>query len=610
MATTVEKGITITFRGDTTQFDKGISTINGELKTLKSDMKLLNRELKLDPTNIDKLSQKFKALQNQEKLIKEEIDSYKQAMKGLDSSSEEFKKMSDKVRGLQVDLEYCRKEMDKLGGNQMSVVLNGLSDKFEKIGSSVTKLGNSLAPLSAVASGVLASFGKLSVDTVRTADDINTLAKQTNLSTDTLQIFGQMADLIDVDLKSLSKSALTVTKNLDNKNALSTWEKLGVSVKDSTGSYRNVEDILFDTVSALQKIEDETERSILANEVFGKSYSNLGSILNDTTFDLNELRSQVDANGVILSSDELNALNDINDDLDTFKMTLSGIGTSIVADLKEPLKSVTSSLTTLATKIKEVVSAMSPQTKETILKIISAIAIASPILLAVGTAISTISKVLGTISTVLNVLFPVIQAIGTFLATANPIGLVVTGLAILIPLFMTLYERCEGFRDIINKIGSFLRDVFTGAVQGVSDAISSLCQWFKDTWSAVGDLWNKMQQTEFIRNLTGAFESLRDTLMSVVEWLKSTFDWLGSVVEKVGDFFASGISSVGDFIGGIFDSGGFGNNGAYQSGGYGTLEFATTINITNNGANLTSAEAQRFGRQIVEYVNEKLGRRV
>lgn len=605
MAGTIEKGITITFRGDTTEFDKGVSQINSELKELKNETKLLNRELKLDPNNFDKLSQKLKGLQGQETLLKEKIDAYNQALKQMEVGSEEFKKTSNEVRNLEIELGYVEKQIKNLGGNQVSLALNNMAKQLSEAGKKVTDLGMKFAGLSTACAGVITAFGKLSYDVIKSADDINTLAKQTGLSTDTLQAFGQMADLIDVDLNTLSKSAVYLTKNLDNKTTLEAYKKLGVAVKDNNGAYRDTESILFDTLKALQMVEDETTRNMLASDVFGKSYSALGSIINDVGVDLDEISDKVKRNGKILSKDELNALNDVNDSIDTMKMQLGALGTSLVAEFQEPISKLVENLSNLFNKVLEFVNSLSTEQKQKILNILVIIATISPALLLIGKSISIVATTISTLSTIITFLTTTIKGIQA-LFVADPIGMTITAIMGLIAVLIYLYNNCDGFRELVDKIGTFLKNVFIKVLENVKTAFDNVAQFVQDTKDKMVEMWEQFKQTEFAQTFIDIFDKVKDTIESVIDALQRVYNWFGNVINKVGDFFSSGVQSIAGF----FRSGGFGNAGAFASGGYGTLELQTTINVNNNGVALSSIQAQQFGRQIVEYVNDKLGRRI
>ena len=52
------KGITISFRGDTTQLSKAINQMRGEAKGLDKELGYIKTALKFDPKNVDLLKQK------------------------------------------------------------------------------------------------------------------------------------------------------------------------------------------------------------------------------------------------------------------------------------------------------------------------------------------------------------------------------------------------------------------------------------------------------------------------------------------------------------------------------------------------------------------------
>lgn len=80
MADTVTKGITITFRGDTVEFDNSVASMNRAMRLLQNETAKLNRELKLDPTNVDLLNQKLDLLRQRETLITDEMKRYRASL--------------------------------------------------------------------------------------------------------------------------------------------------------------------------------------------------------------------------------------------------------------------------------------------------------------------------------------------------------------------------------------------------------------------------------------------------------------------------------------------------------------------------------------------------
>ena len=64
MAETFE-GLYVKFGANTVEFDRSVKGINNALSSLKKDFNNINRELKMDPDNVDLLNRKLLNLQEQ-----------------------------------------------------------------------------------------------------------------------------------------------------------------------------------------------------------------------------------------------------------------------------------------------------------------------------------------------------------------------------------------------------------------------------------------------------------------------------------------------------------------------------------------------------------------
>lgn len=128
MAQNVEKGITIVFRGNTASFDDSIGNIEKALKVVQADTKELNKELKLDPYNVDKMTEKMKNLTAQLELAKKEQGYYRKAV--LDSiepskkvtESERYKKLVVEIRTAEQTVEAMQIQLKKAADAQMDVL--------------------------------------------------------------------------------------------------------------------------------------------------------------------------------------------------------------------------------------------------------------------------------------------------------------------------------------------------------------------------------------------------------------------------------------------------------------------------------------------------------
>ena len=200
-----------------------------------------------------------------------------------------------------------------------------LQDYAKKAGAAI------VAGTTAVATGLSA----LTLKSALAADDLNTLAKQSGFSTADIQKWQYASDLIDVSIDDIVKSAAKMKKNMisTSSTTVDAWNQLGSKVKDSTGHLRNSTTVFYETLTALSKVQNETERDTLAMTLFGKSADSLAGIVDDGGAALQELAGKAEKAGVILSQDTLDSANALNDKVDTLKATVKGFAGKVGSEL-------------------------------------------------------------------------------------------------------------------------------------------------------------------------------------------------------------------------------------------------------------------------------------
>ena len=188
-----------------------------------------------------------------------------------------------------------------------------------------------VAGTTAVATGLSA----LTLKSALAADDLNTLAKQSGFSTADIQKWQYASDLIDVSIDDIVKSAAKMKKNMisTSSTTVDAWNQLGIKVKDSNGHLRNSTTVFYETLTALSKVQNETERDTLAMTLFGKSADSLAGIVDDGGAALQELAGKAEKAGVILSQDTLDSANALNDKVDTLKATVKGFAGKVGSEL-------------------------------------------------------------------------------------------------------------------------------------------------------------------------------------------------------------------------------------------------------------------------------------
>ena len=197
------RGITIELGGDASGLSKALKSVNGEISETQKQLKDVEKLLKLDPKNTELLSQKQKLLGDQIKNTSSKLETLKQAQanmdaNGVDENSEQYMALRREIAATETEVKNL-----KTASQETSTAMSGVAQAAEKIAKGAQKVADKTMKLSAAAAGALGAIGGLAYNTVKSADELNTLAKQTGFSVEELQKFQYAADLVDVDRKSV-----------------------------------------------------------------------------------------------------------------------------------------------------------------------------------------------------------------------------------------------------------------------------------------------------------------------------------------------------------------------------------------------------------------------
>lgn len=210
--------------------------------------------------------------------------------------------------------------------------LDSASDKSSKFTGVLGKVGRiGGAAVAAVGTAAIAAAGALTAATVSAAayaDEILTAATNTNLSTDALQAYKYAAELMDVEFDTFVKSQSKFTKGMQDavrsgaSPAALAFAELGLSVTDSSGNLVDSTELYWQAIDALGNVENETQRTALAMEIFGKSGAQMNSIIAQGSAGFEELTAQARANGAIMSGEQLEALGAFDDKMQVLTSTV------------------------------------------------------------------------------------------------------------------------------------------------------------------------------------------------------------------------------------------------------------------------------------------------
>jgi hypothetical protein len=196
-------------------------------------------------------------------------------------------------------------------------------------------------------------------------------------------------------------------------------------------------------------------------------------------------------------------------------------------------------------------SALEPETRKNIITFVGVIAVLGPMLIFIGKIIGAIKVFIG-----------VFKAL-TIVMMANPIGFIVTAIALLVTAFITAYKTSEKFRNVVN-----------GAINAVITVVENLANGFIEAYNtAILPVFNKI--------LTG-LKRINPDIELMGEIGEVTFKRLGISTRA----YSQDISTMSDF--------------AKEMAGISTKELAPALDRVGSGLKDTGDKASKTKDRIKE----------
>lgn len=539
------KGITIEFNGE----DKGLKSVmnhlRNEARAFDKELRQIDNSLKFNPNNPTLLAQKMKVLKDaaddSEKRVKALKDAQAQLDgKNVDKNSQEYRQLQREILKAENQQANYNKELKKME-DAMSP-LGQASKKMGEVGNKATQAGEALKGLSTAAAGIDVALAGLAYKSGRAADDLNTLSKVTGISTDELQKYKATADLVDVSVESIAKSQTKLKKSMStaadgfdtltvaedgtieggNKMAKA-FEKLGVSVTNANGELRGQDEVFQETIEALGKMTNETERDALAQQIFGKSAAELNPLIEDNGETYKRVADIFANNGLeIVDQETIDQANSFNDSLDEIKLTwsaaLSSIGMQLAGYLAPAMEKVSQVIQSIAGWL----SKLSPQTLTIIGIIAGVVAGLAPVLIIAGKLAFAISSIMSLMTT----LGPILTGL------AGPIGIVIAIVGALIAVGVLLYKNWDTIKAKALELKDWVVKKWNELKNSVIKTVTNLKNYVMFYWTAlklgiqiilntlktiVTNIWNGIKSV-----VTGIVTSIKNTVVSVWDAIKST----------------------------------------------------------------------------------------
>lgn len=490
MASTKIRGITIELEADASGITSALKDVNSEINETSRQLKDVDRLLKLDPSNTELLEQKQRLLGERVGETKTKLDALKKAQEEVGKTLKETGEGQAQYDALTREIiktEDALKGAEKEARN-FNVTSSKISAVADKLASKFDKAAQKTRALSGAAAGVLGALGGLAIKTAQDADELNTLAKQTGFTTDELQKMRYASDLIDVDMDTITKAAARMTKQLGSSSEK--FDALGVATTNADGSFRAVNDIFYDVITALSEIPNETERDTVAMDLFGKSANELAGLIDDGGESLKALGQEAENLGLIIPQEQIDSANELNDAIDRVKAESAGAFAQLGTEIAEMLLPYIPQIVEGIEKVLDFIRQMDPDTLKLIVTILALTAALSPLFTALSAAATAVSA---------------LSTAFTFLA-ANPIVLLIAAIVALVALIAVKGDEIQA---ILKKVDNFLQNIFvkdwTEEFGVLGNVLNGFMAGFKVIWDSIKSIFNGV--IDFIRGVfTGDWE--------------------------------------------------------------------------------------------------------
>lgn len=539
-------------------FNSAISAIDAEIKSFASGigaadeaMKAMGGDAEASAKKQDLLAKSVEANNEKMKLLTQQYDNAKARLgelgRALDAArasgdpaaidkaanaynrqSVEVSKLSGKISATEKAIAQANNAMN--AGTQAAdsegAAMAETGRRSDELAAAVQKMSNIMqVDFAAKAAGMVVNAFKtivsgaidagkailnLTTEAGAYADTIATLAETSNVDVVNLQKWEYASQFIDTEVSTITGSLGKLEKNMASTNeaTAAAFEQLGVSVRDSSGNFRDTEQVFWDVVDALGNVGNQVERENLAMALLGESATKLNPLINAGSEAFKSLGDEAQAAGLILSEDAVGALGNVDDAMNRVNSAITGVKNTVAVAFAPAVEELANGASQVVTAMIGMVNGTEGSTEQFMSAIdnmvdtaVSLLDSMLPTVLDIGIRVITslvegilnnIGKITDSITRVIRQLLDtIIKHLPQILKAGVDILLaIIDGIIDAIPqLVSALPQIIEAIVSGLARLAPRLLDVGVSIIKGIWEGIK---QGIKSLASAVGGLFGKL----------------------------------------------------------------------------------------------------------------------
>lgn len=551
-------------KGEITQaqydaLQREIAETEAELKKLESQASKTNQTL----TKIGEVGSRVEAFGNGVTNVGKKVSVASAAVTAMGGAA--VKTAADfesSMSQVQATMGITKDSMSTLDGQSVNT-MDALSDLAKEMGSKTAFSASECAE----ALNYLALAG---YDTQEMADTLPTvlnlaaaggldLASASDMVTDAMSALGILANngIKGAEGGTHLRNVILSLQN-PTDGARKTMESLGVSVYDSEGNMRSLNDILGDLNASMDGMTSEEKANIIST-IFNKTdLSSVNALLANTGDTWDELQTSIENSGGAAQQMADTQLDNLSGQLTILKSAVEGFAISIGEALMPTIKKIVEKIQGFVDWLNN----LDEGTRQMIVKVGLFVAALGPFLVILGTIISKVGVAMQAFSSLGLKLTSLISSAGgasgglgglgaAIGGISAPVVAVVAVIGTLVAAFVYLWKTNEEFRSNIIAIWERIKSVFEGFAQGIVDRLNALGFDFENFGEVVKAIWKGL--CDFLAPVfEGVFSQIANILEGVLGVITGIFDIFAGIFTGDWDMVWTGIKevfgSIWDFI--------------------------------------------------------------
>ena len=434
------------------------------------------------------------------------------------------------------------------------------TDKAESFGtklksgiSTVAEWGTAIVGGATVAGAAMIKFAESSA---ATADHIDKMSQKIGISREAYQELDFICSQSGTSVDNLQMGIKTLTAAMDGArdgtaSSVAQFEKLGVAVTNTDGTFRAQEDVFFDTVAALQEIDDQTEKARLATELFGRSGTELMPLLNGASGSIEEMRNQAHELGLVLDDELIDNGVFLTDTIDQLKRSFGSIITQLGAALMPIVEKVAKyvidkmpKIQTLFQKLEPIITGLLDSLLPPLMDLVEKLL---PVIFdLIEQLVPPITKIIdGVLPILVDLLMSIVPVLADVISTILPpiIQLIETLIPYIVQFVeMLLPTLAQLIQELLPIIAQILENVLPVIIQLINQLLPIIIKIIEAVLPVVISLLNSL--TPILKALMPILQPILNLLLAVLEPL---FQLLNVILPGL-TLLLQGVATVIDMV--------------------------------------------------------------